>query len=238
MHVSEIFTSIQGEGLHMGRVALFIRLAGCNLDCTWCDTPQRATSVELSVDAIRSQVVDATTQLIVVTGGEPLLQAPELEELLTSPGMCDRTWHLETNGTIFPGLDVLRRFSHIVVSPKLSSAGPQRLDPLSKWDSWMGFMQWCVQHGGPVEELFCVKFVVGESTDLTQIQQLLDSIPLQVPIVLQPEDGGCETAVKIVEKQIRNMTLAIPLAAMSAQAHNVRVLPRLHRLLYGDQQGV
>jgi 7-carboxy-7-deazaguanine synthase len=105
--VAELFTSLQGEGLRAGRVCTFIRLAGCNLSCTWCDTtyawqpghvaPGAWQSLDLA--AIVDHAERSGASLCEVTGGEPLLQAavPELLVLL-----CDRGFEviLDTSGSV------------------------------------------------------------------------------------------------------------------------------------------
>jgi 7-carboxy-7-deazaguanine synthase len=75
MKVIEIFTSIQGESSHAGKLCTFVRMAGCNLRCTYCDTQYAYTlGEELSEDSIIKKVKNAGLQLVELTGGEPLLQ--------------------------------------------------------------------------------------------------------------------------------------------------------------------
>jgi 7-carboxy-7-deazaguanine synthase len=100
VQVCEIFTSLQGESTYAGLSCFFIRLAGCNLRCTYCDTPQaRAAGETMRVDALVGRARDAGTALIEITGGEPLLQAgfPALAAALVAaaPGPV----LVETNGT-------------------------------------------------------------------------------------------------------------------------------------------
>lgn len=111
--VSEIFYSLQGEGVRTGTAATFVRLAGCNLLCLWCDT-NHTKRMELSADQIVAYCNKHPRQWIVLTGGEPLLQnVRPLVRLLRQWG-----WRvaLETNGTIrTPGAN---EFDWIAVSPK------------------------------------------------------------------------------------------------------------------------
>lgn len=114
MKVSEIFESLQGEGPLMGRPMLFIRMAGCNLSCEWCDTKYaweggNAMDTGQLVDIISSSELE----YVCWTGGEPLLQADEIIKVIK------RTMHkrhcLETNGTMpIP----YGHFEHVVASPK------------------------------------------------------------------------------------------------------------------------
>lgn len=117
--VNEIFYTLQGEGLYAGRPAVFIRMSGCNLNCTWCDT-NHASYKELSANEIAAEckrLIPAETIniLAVLTGGEPSLQIDgELIDALHDLGLfvC-----IETNGThnLPAGID------HITCSPKENS---------------------------------------------------------------------------------------------------------------------
>ena len=80
MRISEIFYSIQGEGRLIGIASVFIRTAGCNLRCVWCDTPYtswRPKGVSWSIEKILRRVDQHRTRYVVITGGEPLLQLDE-----------------------------------------------------------------------------------------------------------------------------------------------------------------
>jgi len=99
LRVNEIFYSIQGESSYAGRPCLFIRLTGCNLRCSYCDTQYAYyEGAEMSVADILQRAQSINCRLAEVTGGEPLLQdeAPELIE-----GLLDSGWTvlLETNGS-------------------------------------------------------------------------------------------------------------------------------------------
>ena len=101
MKIAEIFRSLQGEGKNQGRPCLFIRLAGCNLKCRWCDTPEsRAGGVDMSIDSVLERVWRINPAYVCITGGEPLLQSDELEQLLGSLSRRGIIVDIETNGTI------------------------------------------------------------------------------------------------------------------------------------------
>lgn len=120
LQLAEIFYSVQGEGTWTGTPAVFVRLAGCNLACDFCDTDY-STKFFAGVDEIVARVRDAGGEcpMVVLTGGEPLAQtqAPALIDALRRDG---RRVHIESNGTIFTELsdDVW-----LCVSPK------ERVDP-------------------------------------------------------------------------------------------------------------
>lgn len=102
--LAEVFYSIQGEGTWTGTPAVFVRLAGCNLACDFCDTDY-STKAIVSIDEIVSRVRDAggDCPTVILTGGEPLAQTqtPALIEALRADG---RRVHIESNGTIFAPL--------------------------------------------------------------------------------------------------------------------------------------
>lgn len=80
MRVTEIFHSIQGESTHAGRPCTFVRLTGCNLRCTWCDSAYTFTGGEkLSLDDVLARVASYGCNLVEITGGEPLAQAEAFE---------------------------------------------------------------------------------------------------------------------------------------------------------------
>lgn len=120
LQLAEIFYSVQGEGTWTGTPAVFVRLAGCNLACDFCDTDYSLKSIA-SVDDVVRMVRESggDCPMIVLTGGEPLAQAetPALIDALRSDG---RRVHIESNGTVYTTLpdDVW-----LCVSPK------ERVDP-------------------------------------------------------------------------------------------------------------
>jgi 7-carboxy-7-deazaguanine synthase len=128
--VVEMFDSLQGEGPAAGRPATFVRLGGCNLACAWCDTPYSWDGIHFSLrDEITPRpVVDlldgAHRELVILTGGEPLLHAGTLGFLRLLTGLADlgHVVHAETNGTIAPAGFPLDLVDLFVVSPKLPHA--------------------------------------------------------------------------------------------------------------------
>jgi 7-carboxy-7-deazaguanine synthase len=100
MRVTEIFHSIQGESSHAGRPCVFVRLTGCNLRCTWCDSEYTFVGgIRMSLDEVMQRVGSYGCRLVEVTGGEPLAQA-EAFELIAR--LCDEGYEvlIETSGSI------------------------------------------------------------------------------------------------------------------------------------------
>jgi 7-carboxy-7-deazaguanine synthase len=123
--IQEIFYTLQGEGPFTGEPALFVRLAGCNLRCYWCDTEFESSSQRSEPDELRAELAakrPAACRLIVITGGEPLRQniAPLVSELL---GQGLRV-QLETSGSLWVPLPQHPALS-IVCSPKTAKLHPE-----------------------------------------------------------------------------------------------------------------
>lgn len=143
MFVNEIYgPTIQGEGKSAGREVIFVRLAGCNLACFWCDTPytwnwqgtkfahkdkfEKAKEVhEMTVGDIFKQVkrLSKDVKAIVISGGEPMLQQTELTQLLAVLKANDYWVEIETNGTIAPTKEFFDLIDQINCSPKLPTSG-------------------------------------------------------------------------------------------------------------------
>lgn len=129
LFVSEMFDSLQGEGPSQGYPCSFLRLAGCNLTCTWCDTAyswdwekydvRKETSTH-AVDELAERF--ASSPRLVITGGEPLLQQRAIERLLASLP-SDMPVEIETNGTVVPSAALLTRVTQWNVAPKLAHSG-------------------------------------------------------------------------------------------------------------------
>ena len=115
MEICEIFESIQGEGELMGVPMLFIRMSGCNLDCSYCDQKRnRCIRKEVSVTALVALIDQSTLTHVCWTGGEPTLQMSNISDVIKATKGKFHT--LETNGTQI-GFDT-SLFTHITVSPK------------------------------------------------------------------------------------------------------------------------
>lgn len=134
--------TFQGEGPSAGRIAMFVRLGGCNLSCSWCDTPYtwdrrryllREQIHAVPVSGIVDRLVDVASRvdrpLLVVTGGEPLLHQhrPAFRSLLAAAADLGLDVEIETNGTLIPAPDLPGKITYNA-SPKLRHAG----DPVTR----------------------------------------------------------------------------------------------------------
>lgn len=126
MMINEIFRTIQGEGPLMGAHCVFVRTAGCNCMCEWCDTKYSwDTWIEIPVSEVINSVRRYGTKRVVITGGEPTIQMDEVEELSTRLRKEGYHVSLETNG-IIDDYDT-SIFDLVVVSPKFTT----------DWDKWI-----------------------------------------------------------------------------------------------------
>lgn len=126
MRVVEIFRSIQGEGPLIGTPSIFVRFAGCNLRCPYCDTRYSwSGGVEVGVDEVVRRVLElGDNGWVTLTGGEPFVQDfGELEDLVTRLGNRFRI-AVETNATIAVPSSLLNHIDVVVASPKPRSFNP------------------------------------------------------------------------------------------------------------------
>lgn len=229
--VSEIFgPTVQGEGPSIGRRCSFVRLGRCNLTCTWCDTPYtwdwkgrngvaydpKRELAEMPIREVTANIESTGVDHVVITGGEPLLQMAELEELCSALLDCGLTCEIETNGTRAP----TQRLSSVVqqfnVSPKLANSGTKRDDRL-KPDVLAAFC----------EKGAAFKFVARDTACLDEIEEIQRAvgIPNQQMWVM-PEGrsaGELQSALNNVNE--------------SVIGRGWNLTTRLHVLLWGDERG-
>ena len=223
--VAEIFgPTFQGEGPSLGRPAAFVRLSRCQLSCTWCDTPYtwdrtrydlRAESRRMTQDEVWHAVKAIDAELVVITGGEPLLQQDRLVGLADMCRATKRWTEIETNGAVIPGraiADAVRRFN---VSVKLANSGmpaSRRLRPDA--------IQALASTGKAVW-----KFVVTGPDDLEEIAGLRQRYGLD-PVWVMPEGTTREQILRRIRE------LADPVLE-----RGWHLTPRLHTLLWEDTRG-
>lgn len=195
MKVNEIFTSIQGEGPNTGKLSCFIRLSGCNLRCSLCDSKHSwglgGDAIEMSIDEIIAEMkirhMAVPFNNVVITGGEPFVHQEGLKALISNihyNGFYNATIEIETNGSLVNKLSVLPYLS-INVSPKLKSF-KQDYDiiPYSQ-DSLRSYAEFYRMSG-------CLKFVVSDKSlyddieEIRDIQTAMSGIPSKC-IYLMPE---------------------------------------------------
>jgi 7-carboxy-7-deazaguanine synthase len=158
LRVTEIFHSIQGESTHVGRPCAFVRLAGCNLRCRWCDSEYTFTGGErMSIDDVMEQVKSYGCNLVEVTGGEPLAQAESLELMKR---FCDDGFEvlLETSGSI----DIAPVDSRVAIILDIKCPGSGEAQK-NRWEN--------LEHLKPGDE---IKFVIADRADYDWARRVID----------------------------------------------------------------
>ncbi len=223
MKISEIFYSVQGEGGLVGVPSIFIRTSGCNLRCSWCDTPYASwhpEGEELSIGRILELTAEyRAARHVVLTGGEPMIM-PGMVEL--SERLRERGLHItiETAGTVHAPVacDLMS------ISPKLSNSTPEgvfrtqherlRIQPdvlrrlIAQYD-------------------YQLKFVIANEPDLAEARELIATLDAPAnKVILMPEGISAEVL------NDRGVWIA-----ELCKEHGYRFSPRLHVHLYGNRRG-
>ncbi|MCB0825071.1 MAG: 7-carboxy-7-deazaguanine synthase QueE [Armatimonadetes bacterium] len=228
LRISEIFESVQGEGIWAGIPSLFIRVSGCNLRCVWCDTPYASWTPEgdnYDISALLEISGNSSLNHVVLTGGEPML-FDAIEVLVAGLKQQGKTITMETAGTVYREMDV----DLMSISPKLTNS-----DPLGKIDEgWVKRHVETRSNLRPLVKLVSryntqLKFVVAEpEQDIPEIEALLAEIGEVDPnrVLLMPEGRDSDQLWK-------SMRALVPIA----MERNWRVCPRLQIDLFGDTRG-
>ena len=231
----EIFASIQGEGVTCGTPSVFVRLAQCNLRCTWCDTAYTwdwsrydavRETMALPADVVAERVqalavgdaAEASPRIrtVVVTGGEPLAQQRELASLLPRLRAGGARIEVETNGTIVP-TDIASHVDQWNVSPKLASSGntpaAREVAPALHWFAAVPSASF--------------KFVVAAPEDVDEACALVARYGLPPDrVLLMPEAADPAT-----------LAARSPWVVAACQRTGYRYGPRLHVALWGAARG-
>ncbi len=213
--VSEIFFSIQGEGTRAGRPCIFVRLGGCNLECSWCDTIYareiNAAYLSMSGDEIVEKISSYKCKFVELTGGEPLLQAGSA---LLLKHLCDLGYEcaIETNGS----LDVSVLDARVIKIMDLKCPG-------SGMAGRMNFDN--IRHLLPSDE---VKFVISCREDFDRACEITEKYALAEKcgaVIFSPVAGACAPA------ELAGWVLASGL--------DVRMQVQMHKIIWPpDARGV
>lgn len=212
MKVCEIFRSIQGEGPGMGVPTVFVRLSGCNLRCVWCDTTYayedgKDVSVQEVLDGILERAGNARE--VCVTGGEPLLseKLPELLDKLEESGFRVT---LETNGSL--PIEPYTSLSNVIISMDMKC-------PSSKMDVENRF-----ENISFLKDADVLKFVVSGNGDYEYAKKVIEEYRPGCIIILTPAGG---TDLRWLAEKV----------LLEGEAFvGVRVLPQLHKIIWGNER--
>ena len=218
MRVVEIFDSIDGEGKYAGNLATFIRLAGCNMNCSYCDTKYAngedgiRNSKEMSLMDIYKEVTKIGNRHITLTGGEPLIH-DTAELLIQTFGVAGLRVNIETNGSI----DIERYqypFTDITMDYKTVSSGQNQkvlIDNLEK-----------------LRETDVLK-IVCEQSDFEDIRNVLKTHDIKADIYLSPVFGKCDSRALVdFAKELRNTGVVA--------SDKIKVQLQLHKIIWDPEE--
>lgn len=215
--VNEIFYSLQGEGTRQGMPCVFVRLQGCNLRCTWCDTPYALDLKQehklMTAQEIIAEIEKYNCNFIEFTGGEPLLYLyKNISELFSTLLNCNYTIAVETNGSI--DLSLLDKRVIKIMDIKCPASGeaasfiPHNLDYITARDE--------------------IKFVVASREDLEFMREKIHEYRLQIL--------PCEILVSAVTSSI---SLAEVAQFILDNSLPVRMQLQIHKYIWHpDKRGV
>jgi 7-carboxy-7-deazaguanine synthase len=251
MKISEIFYSIQGEGIMVGVPSVFVRVSGCNLRCTWCDTPYASwdaatepsrdlAPLKIAMEVEGYMSADKSVRHVVITGGEPMIMK-EMPELLQHLHQLGHHITVETAGTVW--IDGLGQgwIDLASISPKLSNSTPHEREggrlaqahDRNRID--IGVLKKFATRGGGVIKKCQWKFVISREGDLVEMEELLTQLNTDLSeatristedVLLMPEGTDATTVAE------RSRWLA-----EVCKTKGYRLSPRLHVNLWGNTRG-
>ena len=214
MKVSEIFYSIEGEGIEIGRPEIFIRLAGCNLRCSWCDTKYALENgKDMSIGEIVEEVGKYPCKNVSITGGEPLLQKKDLLELIKQLKALGYWIQINTNGTVFCK-EIFRLADLISMDCKCPTSGMK---------SDFNVLKKTLKLFEPKSQF---KFIISNKTDYDYAKKVVSSFLQGASrIIFQPEWDNRKFIKKMVE-------------LTKSDGVSARIILQQQKVIWGTRKGV
>jgi len=213
MKISEIFFSIQGEGVEIGLPTVFVRLFACDLRCTWCDSMYAVEETDfkdMSIEEVRVGIERFKCKRICFTGGEPLIQQKELEILAKDLVHDGYEIILETSGHKEPPPVFWTDSCLISMDCKCPGSGMEKRMDFELMEKLR-----------PNDQL---KFVIQDEADYEYAKGILKKYKIKANIIFQPVYGS---SLKWLTGRV-----------LEDRLERVRVLPQLHKIIWGDIRGV
>lgn len=217
LNVVEIFDSIEGEGIRTGMPVTFIRLAGCNLNCNYCDTKYAQNSTDGELISIDDIVKKVRYKAVTITGGEPLLHKQPVIDLIDKLNEEGHYINIETNGSI----DILP----FILSVR-AGAGFFTVDykcPCSGMEDKMVSNNFVL-----MDENDVLKFVVAGDEDLAAIRNFLIKHPRFRSVIYISPCFGTIDLQKLVE-EVKLLKLKFP-------KFDIRFQVQLHKIVWGPEE--
>jgi 7-carboxy-7-deazaguanine synthase len=216
LRISEVFASVQGEGVSVGTPSVFVRLQGCSVGCVWCDTKYSWASAgghETTLEALLAEMTALKAENVVITGGEPL-EHPAFASLVNVLKAAGYRIEVETAGTVIPPDVPVDQWN---VSLKLAHSGvaaevrlrAEAIDAFRDLPAWFKFV-------------VATQDDVNEALEIQAAHRLPSERILLMPLGMRRE-----------EQQAR-----MPLVIDWCRHHGFRFSPRLHILVWGPKRGV
>ncbi len=224
--ITEVFSSVQGEGIFVGARQIFVRFKRCNMGCSFCDTPNEGIAKEHSCASLMSEIrslqeAKGPHHSVSLTGGEPLVYTDFLKSLLPLLKRAGFKSYLETNGTLPNELEsVIDLIDIVAMDFKLPSSTGER----AYWKEHLEFLKISAR-----KKVF-VKSVVTTDTkkeDIFEAVRLIGSVNKKIPFIMQPA-----TPVRNFNKTLgQNRLLEFLDIALKENIENSRVIPQMHKIL-------
>lgn len=214
MKISEIFYSIEGEGIEIGTPEVFVRLSGCNLKCEWCDTKYSwDQGQEMTLTEVLSEIEKYPSKNVSITGGEPLLQKKELQQLISKLKTAGYNIRVNTNGTLFDK-NFFDSIDLITMDCKCPSSGEESdLEVIKKTRKMY-------------PKKTQLKFVISNKTDYEHAKRIIQSDLKEVKnVVIQPQWKKKSFARKLAQLMLQDKLTA-------------RLILQQHKIIWGEKKGV
>ncbi len=215
--ITEIFSSIQGEGPYVGEEQVFVRFFGCNLSCKFCDERKKTNLLEYTPSEVIKKIIDEERRTVSFTGGEPLLQTDFLKEILLVLKEKDLRIYLETNGILKDELlEVLDYVDVISMDIKL----PSSTGCVPHWKAHTMFLKEAIK-----KEVFVKSIITPETIplDVEMAVSIVNDLDENIPFIIQPVsyNGNIE----------KISLLGDFFDSARGRLNDVRIIPQVHKIL-------
>jgi len=212
--VSEIFYSIEGEGIEIGRPEIFIRLAKCNLRCEWCDTKYSWNDgKEMKVNETLKELSKYPCKSVSITGGEPLLQREELLELIQELKKLGYWIQINTNGTIYDK-KIFELVDLVSMDCKCPSSGMKSDSEALKKTNDLFFLK------------SQFKLIISDEEDYRYAKNVVETLLQGAPnVIFQPEWDSRKFAKKLIALVMKDQL-------------DVRIILQQQKIIWGVKRGV